>query len=400
MDHLSINEARRVALAAQGFAAKRPTGKVRRLHLQRLINRLGVVQIDSVNVLVRSHYLPFFSRLGPYPREELEALAWGTHHLFEYWGHEASLLPVELHPLLRWKMVPDRTDREQRWRRSIEQDHPGYLQAVLDEVRERGPLTAGELSDPGKKAGPWWGWAKGKRTLEYLFWTGQVTANRQPNFERAYDLPERAIPADVLATPTPSEHDARKALVEIGARNLGVGTANDFMDYYRLSVVNSRAALAELVEEGVLVPVAVEGWRHRAYRHRDAKLPRKVDATALLSMFDNLVWRRQRDEALFDFHYRIEIYTPAPKRVYGYYVLPFLHGDTIVGRVDVKADRKAKSLLVPGAFAEPGVDIASVADALARELETMAEWLELDRVTVGRKGDLSRPVRRALRLCS
>jgi len=223
-----------------------------------------------------------------------------------------------------------------------------------------------------------------------------VTANRRPSFERVYDLPERAIPAEVLAAPTPSEHDARKALLEIGARCLGVGTVGDLANYFMLNIPKSGAALAELVEDGVLVPVTVEGWKQPTYRHRDAALPRKVDATALLTPFDNLVWRRQRDEALFDFHYRIEIYTPAPKRVYGYYVLPFLHGDTIVGRVDVKADRKAKTLVVPGAFAEPGVDIGAVAYALAGELRQMAGWLELDRVTVGRRGDLSSPVRRAL----
>ncbi|RPI08040.1 MAG: winged helix-turn-helix domain-containing protein, partial [Actinobacteria bacterium] len=389
MDQLSTGEARRIALAAQGFAEKRPTGKIDRRHLRRVVDRLGVIQLDSVNVLVRSHYLPFFSRLGAYPVEALQELAWNSHHLFEYWGHEASLLPVEQHALLRWKMQEHRTPRMTQWVTNLERAHPGYLAAVLAEVHEHGPLSAGELSDPGTKAGPWWGWAKGKRTLEYLFMTGQVTATRRPNFERVYDIPERLLPPDVLATPAPSEHDARKALLELGARALGVATASDLMDYFRLAVVASRAPLAELLEEGVLVPVQVEGWFKPAYRHRDAKLPRRVDATALLSPFDNLVWFRERDERLFDFHYRIEIYTPAPKRIYGYYVLPFLHGDTIVGRVDVKADRKAKTLIVPGAFAEPGVDVASVAHSLAGELRAMAGWLGLERVTMGRKGDLS-----------
>ncbi len=396
MDQLSIGEARRIALAAQGFAEKRPSGKIDRRHVRRVIDRLGVIQLDSVNVLVRSHYLPFFSRLGPYPVEALQQLAWNSHYLFEYWGHEASLLPTELQPSFRWKMQPNRTPRMTYWLHAIDEAHPGYREAVLDEVRRNGPLSAGELSDPGQKDGPWWGWAKGKRTLEYLFMTGEVTATRRPNFERVYDVPERLLPADVLATPTPSEHDARKALLELSARAMGVATASDLTDYFRLAVVASRTPLAELVEESVLIPVQVEGWSKPAYRHRDARLPRRVDATALLSPFDNLVWFRERDERLFDFHYRIEIYTPAPKRTYGYYVLPFLHGDTIVGRVDVKADRKAKTLVVPGAFAEPGVDAAAVADALARELSTMASWLGLERVTVGRKGDLSTPVRRVL----
>ena len=396
MDQLSIGEARRIALAAQGFTEKRPSGKVGRRQLQKVVDRLQVVQLDSVNVAVRSHYMPFFSRLGPYPLAELDALAWATHHLFEYWGHQASLLPVEQHPLHRWKMAQRRHDRQSRWLNELEKKHPGYIDAVLEEVRGRGPLAAGELTDPGKKTGPWWGYSKGKQTLEYLFWTGQVTANRRASFERVYDVPERAIPADVLAAPTPGEQDARKALLEISAGALAVGTVGDLTNYFMLNTPKCRSAIDELVEEGVLVAVQVEGWAKPAYRHRDAKLPRRVDATALLSPFDNLVWYRDRDERLFDFHYRIEIYTPAPKRTYGYYVLPFLHGDTIVGRVDVKADRKAKTLLVPGAFAEPGVDVAAIAEALAGELRVMADWLGLERVAIGRKGDLSTPVRRVL----
>ena len=396
MDELSIGEARRMALAAQGFTEKRPRGTVGRKHLQKVVDRLGVIQLDSVNVAVRSHYMPFFSRLGPYALAELDTLAWGTHHLFEYWGHQASLLPVEQHPLHRWKMAEHRHDRQARWLTALEKEHPGYGAAGLDEVRERGPLAAGELSDPGKKSGPWWGYSKGKQTLEYLFWTGQVTANRRTSFERVYDIPERAIPAEVLAAPTPGESEARKALLEIGARVLGVGTVADLTNYFMLNLPKSRAVIAELVEDGVLEVVSVEGWKQTAFRHRDARVPRKVEATALLTPFDNLVWRRQRDEQLFDFHYRIEIYTPAPKRVYGYYVLPFLHGDRIVARVDVKADRKAKTLVVPGAFAEAGVEVSEVASALAGELALMAKWLGLERVTVGRKGDLTAPLRRAL----
>ena len=292
MDQLSIGEARRIALAAQGFTEKRPSGKVGRRQLQKVVDRLQVVQLDSVNVAVRSHYMPFFSRLGPYPLAELDALAWATHHLFEYWGHQASLLPVEQHPLHRWKMAQRRHDRQSRWLNELEKKHPGYIDAVLEEVRERGPLAAGELTDPGKKTGPWWGYSKGKQTLEYLFWTGQVTANRRASFERVYDVPERAIPADVLAAPTPGEQDARKALLEISARALAVGTVGDLTNYFMLNTPKCRSAIDELVEEGVLVAVQVEGWTKPAYRHRDAKLPRRVDATALLSPFDNLVWYR------------------------------------------------------------------------------------------------------------
>jgi uncharacterized protein YcaQ len=228
-----------------------------------VVDRLGVIQLDSVNVAVRSHYMPFFSRLGPYPSQELDTLAWATHHLFEYWGDQASLLPVEQHPLHRWKMAQRRHDRQSQWLNALELKHPGYVEAVLDEVSERGPLAAGELSDPGKKSGPWWGYSKGKQTLEYLFWTGQVTANRRGGFERVYDVPERAIPAEVLAAPTPSEQEARKALLEIGARVLGVGTVGDLTNYFMLNVPKSRAAIDELVEDGVLVPRPSRAGRRR-----------------------------------------------------------------------------------------------------------------------------------------
>ena len=371
MDQLSIGEARRIALAAQGFTEKRPTGKVDRRHLQKVVDRLGVIQLDSVNVAVRSHYMPFFSRLGPYPLAELDTLAWDTHHLFEYWGHQASLLPVEQHPLHRWKMAaaPPRPTVH-GWLNALEKEHPGYIEAVLDEVRARGPLARGRAQrSRARRAGPWWGYSKGKQTLEYLFWTGQVTANRRASFERVYDMPERAIPAEVLAAPTPGEHDARKALLEIGARALGVATVGDLTNYFMLEHPEEPAPRSpSSSRRACSCRCRSRDGRKPTYRHRDARVPRKVEATALLSPFDNLVWCRERDERLFDFHYRIEIYTPAPKRVYGYYVLPFLHGDTIVGRVDVKADRKAKTLLVPGAFAEPGVDVATVAEALAGEL--------------------------------
>ncbi|HTN81961.1 MAG TPA: crosslink repair DNA glycosylase YcaQ family protein, partial [Acidimicrobiales bacterium] len=266
MDHLSIGEARRMALAAQGFNEKRPTGNVGRRQLQKVVDRLQVIQLDSVNVAVRSHYMPFFSRLGPYPVAELDTLAWATHHLFEYWGHQASLLPVELQPLFRWKMAQHKHDRQSRWLNALEREHPGYIQAVLDEVRERGPLAAGELTDPGKKTGPWWGYSKGKQTLEYLFWTGQVTANRRSGFERVYDVPERALPADVLAAPTPTEQEARKTLLDIGARVLGVGTVGDLTNYFMLNIPKTRPAVDELVEEGMLVPVKVEGWKQPSYR--------------------------------------------------------------------------------------------------------------------------------------
>ena len=393
---LSAAGARRIALAAQGFGRARPAGTVDRRHVRRLFGDVGLVQIDSVNVVVRSQELPLWARLGAHSREVLAAMA-ADDELFEYWGHEASLIPVAHQPLFRWKMA--RASNGAAWSGLVEiqRQHPGYVQAVLDEVRERGPVRASELLDPGAKSGPWWGWAKGKRALEFLFWTGQVTARRLPSFERVYDLTERIIPPGVMAQPTPTEADARRQLLRQAAASMGVATVADLCDYYRLKVPATRPFVDDLVEAGDLVPVRVEGWKDQAYVAPDAARPRRITAATLLSPFDSLVWFRPRTERLFDFHYRLELYTPEPKRVFGYYVLPFLLGDALVARLDVKADRKARSLLVPGAFAEPGHPPEALVGDLAHELRSFAEWLGLDRVEVGRRGDLADPLWRALR---
>ncbi len=356
-----------------------------------MFDQVKLIQIDSVNVLARSQELPLFARLGPHNRTLLPAMA-ADAELFEYWAHEASLLPIAHHHLFRWLM------HERHWSSSwasrVLHDRPGYFEAVLAEVAACGPITATELSDPGAKSGPWWGWSHGKQALELLFRQGRVTARRRSNFEREYDLVERMIPADVLARPVVDEADARRELLTLAADALGVATARDLLDYYRMNVVKARPRIAELVEEGRLVPVRVEGWKDEAYLAPGAAMPRRITARALLSPFDSLVWDRARLERVFGVRHRIEIYTPQPKRIYGYYVLLFLLGESIAARVDLKADRHAGVLRVHGAFLEPGHDPIGVGGELAEELALMAGWLGLDSVGVGEGGDLAPVLRR------
>ncbi len=401
---LSAAQARRIALAAQGFARPRPTGRVTARHIRGVFGHVGLLQLDSVNVLSRSHYLPLFSRLGPYPSELIDRLAVHVgpgpdgpvsidpdgRELFEYWGHEASLLPVALQPLLRWRMA--RADKE-AWgsMRRLSRERPELIAEVLEMVRERGPLRAGDtgLSRPPGR-GEMWDWHDGKVALEYLFYSGRIAAAGRKNFERRYDLTERVLPAGVLETPTPSEADAQRELLRISARALGIATEPDLGDYFRLPRAASKARVAELLEAGELEAVEVERWDTRAYLSPGAHRPRWVRARALLSPFDSLVWSRPRTERLFGFRYRLEIYTPSDKRVHGYYVLPFLLGEEIVARVDLKADRKAGLLRVLGAFLEDGQDPRNVAEQLAQELDSLRAWLSLDRVAVSPNGELAR----------
>ncbi|HET9443175.1 MAG TPA: crosslink repair DNA glycosylase YcaQ family protein [Acidimicrobiales bacterium] len=396
MIRLSGPEARRLALRAQGFTDPAATGRVDARHVRRVLGRVGLLQIDSVNVLVRAHYLPVFSRLGPYPTALLDRMAYGRAELFEYWAHEQSLLPVALHPLVRWRMA--RAAAGQTWGglARFAREHPAYVEAIHAEVVERGALPASALRDPGRRSGPWWGWGEGKRALEWLHWTGRLAAVRRPSFERVYDVPERVLPAEVLARPPVDEADARKALLVLAARALGVATAGDLADYHRQRLPAVRPLLAELVEEGALVPATVAGWNAPAFAHPDARVARRVDAAALVSPFDSLVWDRRRTERLFGFHLRLEIYTPAEKRRWGYYVLPFLLGDRLVGRVDLKADRRAGALLVHAAYAEEGTDPPAAAGPLAGRLLAMAEWLGLGEVRAADRGDLAPSLRRAL----
>jgi uncharacterized protein YcaQ len=394
---LSLAEARRIALAAQQFGAAKAPLKTSTSFAQ-VVRGLGVVQIDSVNVLVRSHYLPAFSRRGNYSRTLLDRAAYdpARRALFEYWGHEASLLPVELQPLLRWRMERARRGEGvwNRMRRFVS-EHADAVAAARSQIQERGPLGASELADAGRSKGSWWGWSSGKEILEWLFWTGEVTTATRRNFERVYDLTERVLPAHIIETPTPTKEDAQRELMNIAARALGIATLRDLRDYFRLPVHDAAARLQELLEQGVLQSVSVESWKGPAYLHSEAKCPRSISVDALLSPFDSLVWERQRTERLFDFHYRLEIYTPAAKRRHGYYVLPFLMGDRIVGRVDLKADRQASALQVRGGSVEAGVDAKQVAPRLKAQLDTLAAWLELERVRVmSRRGELMKALAR------
>jgi uncharacterized protein YcaQ len=400
-EKLSSAEARRLALAAQGFARTRLQGAADWRRLRRSVTGLGLLQIDSVNVLVRAHYLPLFSRVGPYERAVLDAKAYRKDGsaLFEYWGHEASLVPVETQPLLRWRMArAERLEGTYNRIARFARARRGFIDEVLAEVKARGPVPAAEFGQRRRNgSGSWWGWHDGKLALEYLFWAGKVAvARRQGGFERLYDLPERVLPPAVLARPTPEEGEARRGLISIAARALGVATAGDLRDYFRLSPKDAQPAIAALVEAGDLLPVEVEGWRQPAYLDARASIPRRVEAAALLSPFDPLVWERQRTERLFDFHYRIEIYTPVEKRVHGYYVLPFLLNDRLVARVDLKAERMRSELLVHAAHAEPGTDRRDVAAALLAELRLLATWLGLERLVIGRRGALASELRAQL----
>ena len=389
---MSVAQARRTALAAQGFLDK-PHAEPTMRTVQRTLERTGVLQVDSVNVLQRAHFMPLYSRMGPYDVDLLRRAAeQRPRRIVEYWAHVQAFMPVELWPVMQHRMDDYRAKRG-KW---------GFVQAddeleasLLAELAVRGASTARDLDDglPRAKDNWGWNWSKTRRVLDYLYTSGQVAiASRNSQFEIRYDLPERVIPADVLAQPTPSRADANRELVRRAARSHGVATVQDLRDYYRMSVAGTATAVAELVEAGELLPVKVEGWKRPAYLHAEARLPRRVDARALLSPFDPVVWERARTEALFGFAYRIEIYVPADKRVHGYYVLPFLLRDAIVARVDLKADRATGTLLVPGAFAEPGAP-ADTAEQLSAELRRMADWLGLERVTVGSRGDLAPQLR-------
>lgn len=393
----SLKQARRMALAAQGFSGRQPPAQIKAAHLNRLIERLGVLQIDSVNAVVRSHYLPLFSRLGNYSPLILEQAAWSQgrrRSLFEYWGHEASLLPMAMYPLMRWRMERARQGQgiyAQMAR--FGRERQDTVQRVLQAVEQRGALGAGSLSTREERAGPWWDWSDEKHALEWLFAAGLVTVAGRRGFERLYDLPERVIPGEILQTVV-SEAEALRGLLVHSASALGVATEKDLRDYFRLDPVDSRQRLAELVEEGQLLSCRVQGWKQPAYCLPEPKVLRSVPASALLSPFDSLIWERARTERLFDFRYRLEIYTPQHKRVYGYYVLPFLHHERIAARVDVRAERANGCLAVHAVHEEEqGLDEPGML-ALALNLRQMAGWLGLQQV----KLNCQRPSAARLRL--
>jgi uncharacterized protein YcaQ len=401
---LSAAEARRLALASLGFAAKKPA-RAGAAQVRATAARLGAIQIDSVNVLARAHYLPTFSRYGPYPASALDDLAHGRRELFEYWGHAACFLPIDLYPLMRWRME-NQTDG---WS-GLSKRQRSFHEAVYREIEERGPLSAREVSIAGKSTGPWWGWSEGKLALELLFAQGRVAVAGRRNFERIYDLPERVVPEHVLRAPAVAAAEAKKALIVRAARAMGVGTAKDIAQYFHIDAwwdrqsvggrrtpANTQILFDELVEDGRLRRAHVEGWKAPAYVVPGARVPRTVDVRAIVSPFDPLLWERKWTRAVFGFDYQIEIYVPAPKRIHGYYVLPFLMGDRFAARVDLKADRKASTLIVHAAYLEAGFDPSAVASALAAELRSLAAWLSLESFAVGAKGSLARPLKRALR---
>ncbi len=396
---LSLSQARRIALAAQGFTFPKREGKATWAKISKTITQLNLLQIDSVNVLVRSHYLPVFSRVGNYDHATLDARTFHNKKraMFECWSHEASLVPLELHPYMRWRMDRAKNaDGKYGSMSKFARDEKDFLKTVLEFVRRNGPTAVSDFPDSGKGAGGWWGWSKGKLAFETLFDQGLITTAARPSFERIYDLPENVIPAAILQAPTPPEAETFRYLLDLSGRALGVGTEFDLRDYFRLPVAETKVALAELVEAGTLVPVQVEDWKHQAYIHRDAKLPRKAGGTALVSPFDPLVWERARAERLFNFHYRIEIYTPAEKRQFGYYVLPFLMGDRFAGRVCLKADRQNGVLRANASHLELHADAGETAEAMGNELMLMASWLGLDGVEVGSRGNLARQLKAAL----
>jgi uncharacterized protein len=402
---LSSAEARRLALAAQGLSLPRP-GSVDKLPgrsaLRRLMDRLGTIQLDAVNVLARTQFVVPFSRLGAYDPAVFRALSGPRGHWFEYWGHAASLLPLEVYPLFRWRMQRFETDmvdsvtaRERRraWRAA----HTDYLSAVLSDVTERGPLAASQLSEPRRQTGQWWDRRSvGRRALEVLFADGRLAAWRNVNFERVYDLTERVIPSAVLERSAPPADDAQRELIFLAARCLGVATVADLADYFWLRPLAAKARVAELVESGQLTSVTVEGWPQPAYLPSGSvpKPLRREEAT-LLSPFDSLIWARQRTQRLFGFRYRIEIYVPGPDRTHGYYVMPLLLGDELVARFDLKADRKSSALLVVGSFAEPGKATRDTALAAVAELDRLRRWLGLERTSISETGDFAPDLRAA-----
>lgn len=397
-DHLSRREARWLALAGQGLARERPVAKGRgtgRARLRKVMQAVGTIQVDAVNVLERTQFIVPFSRVGGYERADFRTLSGPGGEWFEYWGHAASLLPVELYPLFRWRMERWRQDmvdspvvqeRRQAWR----QAHASYLAAVLAEVTERGPMAASQLSEPRRRVGEWWDRrSDGRRALELLFGDGVLTAWRSANFERVYDLSERALPPGVLSRPAVPAEEAQRELLAIAAGCLGVATVGDLAEYFWLRPRPAAQRVAELVEEGRLVPVAVEGWRQPAYVLPGARPRPPVRATAtLLSPFDSLIWTRDRTERLFGVRYRIEIYVPGPQRTFGYYVLPLLLGDELVARFDLKSDRKAGALNVVASYAEPAHP-AGIAEPALAELHRLRQWLGLSWLSIAPKGDLA-----------
>ena len=393
ISEISLREARQMVLDAQAFGRRGLTDQQESDTISETVSKLGAIQIDSVNVVVRSHYMPLFSRLGSYPMGSFDDLVYQQRSLFEYWGHEASLMPMSLYPLLRHRME----DAKPGIRAAALLDtEPEYIESILREIRVRGPLTVSQLNDPGKRTGPWWGHNRGKVALEWLFATGRLAVADRKNFARVYDLAEKVIPSHYMNAPTPAPQDAVRDLLAIAAKAMGIGTARDIADYYRIGPQMARKALDELVEEHRLARVSVAGWVEQAYMPSGSVVGEHVDVSSLLSPFDSLIWKRDRTERLFGFRYRIEIYVPQANRLFGYYVMPFLMGDQLVARVDLKADRKESTLVIQSAHLGDGQDSGLVASNLATQLREMSQWLGLGQVKVVRSGNLSKDLSGAI----
>ncbi len=389
---MSADAARRLVLASSGLATGHPPTEPDARHFRRVMRQLELVQLDSVNVSARSHYWIFFARLGGYDRARLDEWLWRSGEHFEYWAHEASILPQSIYSLLAYRM---RAAEPGGRVASLMNEHPGYVESVLEEVHRRGPLTVGSLSDPGERTGPWWGYGRGKIALEWHFRTGDVTVADRRNFQRLYDITPRVVSPHHRIDDVDGD-EAISALLERSVRALGVGTLADIADYFRIRMPDARRLFPRVLERGSVFEVEVDGWGAPAYRHVEARIPRSVEGTALLSPFDPLIWHRDRALRVFGLHYRIEIYVPEPKRIHGYYVLPYLLDGELVGRVDLKAHRKDGYLEARSAFVEPGREAGRVAARLAADLHSMAGWLGFDEVKVASKGDLAAPLRKAV----
>ena len=387
---LTAAQARRVAIAATGLGGRRPAGTVDVRHLRKVVQHVGIVQLDSVNAVARAHELLFFSRVGPFDKQLLHSLVYDRRELYEGWLHVASLIPTELWPVLAWRRSAGLHTNWHEWRAT----NGKVLAEVQSMLEKRGPLASSDVNHLGPKKGPWWDWSQGKRAIEAMLVAGEVgVTTRKGAFERVYDLIERVIPPAVLAAPPVPEHESRRRLLLLAARSLGIATLRDLADYHRQLPTKAKPLLRELVSEGSLVEHAIEGWTEPAFALPTMKVPRHgCPDGRLVSPFDPLVWYRPRNVRLFGFDYTIEIYVPEPKRVYGYYVLPFLQGDRIVARVDVRSDRKAGVLRVSGAFAEDGVAVD--VDALMAELRLLASWQGCGEVVVGDRGDLAARLRK------
>ena len=393
MRTVTVEAARRIALGAQGFVDPPPKGRVDARHFRRVMRRIGLVQLDSVNVCVRTHYMPFYARLGPYDRDHLDRWLNDSRENFEYWAHEAAVLPEDRYPRSRWTME---TTTPWRSTEALVREHPGGTESVFQQVRVDGPLTVRDLDAPNHRNEPWWGYGPGKSALEHLFARGDITAVRTGNLTRLYDIQERRIPAWVVNADPIDKQDAYRALLRDAVRHHGIGTLHDIIDYYRLHIPTARPILATMAEAGEIEPVSVPGWPSPTYLDPEAVRPRAVRGATLLSPFDPVVWYRERAERLFDFRYRIEIYVPEARRIHGYYVLPFMLDGELVARVDLKADRAASSLLVQSSFVESEGRRVPVADALARELEIFSQWMGLGDIVVRPKGNLAADLARAL----